>query len=157
MLRVTLDIARRWQRVFDIGSIPYHAGREIVHLLTCVQTHHDQRGDNRCYLDDLKLYHDALGTDSDPYVTALPPDPDMEVSCRRYRDQRQHPEVHGQYPMPDGMTIQQLTDEVIRLRGELAAVRQENVTLKVDRDSLNEALEITRTDGYNPFWEDPES
>ena len=81
-----------------------------------VQAHYDQRGDDRCHLDDAKLYHDALGIEPDPYVSALPPDADMEESCRRYVRQRQAPGVHGEHPMPGRMTIAQLTAEVERLR-----------------------------------------
>lgn len=89
---------------------------EVARLKGAVQAHHDQRGDDRCHLDDLKLYHDALGIVPDPYVTALPPAPDMEESCRRYIRQRQCPAVAGTYPMPGDMTIDQLTTENERLR-----------------------------------------
>lgn len=88
---------------------------EVDRLKACVRTHHDQRGNDRCFLDDLKLYRDALGIGPDPYVTALPPTPDMEESCRRYIRQRQCPAVAGTYPMPGGMTISQLAAEVDRL------------------------------------------
>lgn len=95
---------------------------ELERLRTAVRLHYEQRGDNRCHLDDLKLYHDALGIAPDPYVTALPPDEDMEESCRRYRRQRQCPTVAGTYPMPGGMTIAQLESEVERLRTERDAI-----------------------------------
>jgi uncharacterized small protein (DUF1192 family) len=95
---------------------------ELERLKAAVRLHYDQRGDDRCHLDDLKLYHDALGIAPDPYVTALPPDEDMEESCRRYRRQRQCPTVAGTYPMPRGMTIAQLGSEVERLRAERDAL-----------------------------------
>ena len=87
---------------------------EIDRLKAAVRRHYDQRGDDRCHLDDLKLYHDALGIEPDPYVTALPPEADMAESCRRYVKQRQCPAVAGKYPVPGGMTIAQLTEAVER-------------------------------------------
>lgn len=86
------------------------ANNELDRVKAAVQLHHDQRGDNRCADDDLKLYHDVLGINPDPYVTAQPPEADMAESCARYRRQRQCPEVAGTYPMPFDMTIQQLSD-----------------------------------------------
>lgn len=90
---------------------------ENAHIRAAVQSHHDQRGDNRCHLDDLKLYHDVLGEGVAPYVGALPPTLDMEESCRRYIRQRRCPGPEGVLPLPENMTIAQLTEEVERLRG----------------------------------------
>ena len=98
---------------------------ELARVIRCVQTHYDQRGDRRCWMDDLKLYHDVLGVGEDPYITAMPPDPDAEESCKRYIRQRQHPDAHGKYPMPGDMTIEQLTEEVKRLQGELDQCKKE--------------------------------
>jgi hypothetical protein len=106
---------------------------EVERLKGAVRLHYEQRGDSRCHLDDLKLYHDALGIDPDPYVTALPPDEDMEESCRRYRRQRQCPTVSGTYPLPGGMTIAQLTAEVERLRIERDEFQQTQAAI-IDRN-----------------------
>ena len=97
---------------------------EVDRLRKAVQSHYDQRGDDRCHLDDLKLYHDALGIEPDPYVTALPIEADMIESRRRYIRQRQAPETEGLVTLPDCMTIQQLTEEVKRLRKENAELAQ---------------------------------
>ena len=87
---------------------------EIKRLKSCIRFHRDIKGDDRCRLDDLKLYHDALGEGVDPFQGALPPDECMLESCRRYIEQRKNPEHTAL--MPDEMTIAQLTDEVARLR-----------------------------------------
>jgi len=90
-----------------------------------VRAHYSQRGDDRCHLDDLKLYHEVLGEGINPYVGALPPTECMLESCRRYIEQRRCPGPNGVVPLPDNMTIQQLTDEVKWLRGELEIAREE--------------------------------
>jgi hypothetical protein len=89
---------------------------EVDRLRSAVREHHDQRGDDRCHLDDRKLYHAVLGEGVDPYASALPPDADMLESCRRYISQRRCPGPQGVLPLPGGMTIAQLTAEVDRLR-----------------------------------------
>jgi hypothetical protein len=91
---------------------------EVASLRTAVREHHDQRGDDRCHLDDQKLYHAVLGEGADPYAGALPPDEDMLESCRRYIQQRRCPGPAGVAPLPGGMTIVQLSAEVDRLRAE---------------------------------------
>jgi uncharacterized small protein (DUF1192 family) len=117
---------------------------ELERLRAAVRLHYEQRGDSRCHLDDLKLYHDALGIAPDPYVTALPPDEDMEESCRRYRRQRQCPTVAGTYPMPGGMTISQLESEVERLRAErdavLLALGRQSVAIAVTKFDIMESV-----------------
>jgi hypothetical protein len=97
---------------------------EAARLRAAVRAHHDQGGDDRCRLDDLKLYHDALGEGVDPFVGALPPGEDMEESCRRYIRQRRCPGPEGVVPLPGDMTIAQLTSEVERLRRENAEFRE---------------------------------
>lgn len=106
------------------------AEQEVQRIKAATQLHHDQRGDNRCWLDDLKLYHDVLGNYPDPYVTALPSEIDMIESCQRYIRQRQCPGVVGRYPMPGDMTIAQLTTEAERLSRE--------------RDQANDVLRIVQ-------------
>jgi hypothetical protein len=115
------DLCNQWldaEPAIDGPTCYTCRGIELTRLKAAVQLHHDQRGDNRCYLDDLKLYHDVLGINPDPYVTAQPPEADMTESCARYRRQRQCPEVAGTYPMPYGMTIQQLSDCVTKFSEE---------------------------------------
>ncbi len=61
---------------------------EIRRLRAGIRTHRDQRGDDRCWLDDEKLY--ALLHEGVPARTSL----DIELmlpNCRRFIETRQHP------------------------------------------------------------------
>jgi hypothetical protein len=104
------------------GGVPPDEARRLVdeveRIKAAVQEHHDQTGDNRCWLDDIKLYHAVLDEGVDPYVGALPPDDDMLESCRRYIRQRRYPGITGIVPLPDDMTIAQLTAEIRHLNLE---------------------------------------
>lgn len=93
-------------------------------IIAAVREHHNQRGDDRCHFDDLKLYRAVLGEGVDPYVGALPPDEDMEESCRRYIRQRRCPGPQGVLPLPGDMTIAQLSAEVERLQAENSNLRE---------------------------------
>lgn len=108
---------------------------EIDRLKSAIREHRDQKGDDRCWLDDGKLYA-ALGEgDIDLYATALPPKCDFLVSCERYWKERQQPLEHGTNKLPEGMTIQQLTKEVERLDSlvvELSKPRPHVVETAVD-------------------------
>ena len=89
---------------------------EVDKIKAVVQHHYEQRKDNRCHLDDDKLYYDVLGIGTDPYITALPETCDMLTSCIRYIRQRQNPLAAGSVRLPFDMTIDQLTKEVERLQ-----------------------------------------
>jgi hypothetical protein len=99
-------------------------------LEAAIRNHRDQRGDNRCHLDDHALYS-VLG-EGQPN-TALPPECEFLESCKRFYRQRQHPCDEGVDLLPDDMTIQQLTDEVKRLRGALEKIADTNMYF-YDRD-----------------------
>lgn len=58
------------------------------HLKDAIRGHRDQKGDDRCYLDDAKLY-DALG-EGQPDTT-LPPQEVFLANCARYHAARQKP------------------------------------------------------------------
>lgn len=96
------------------------AERDIV--VAAVREHHDQRGDDRCVMDDTRLYFKVLGEGADPYANALPPEADMLESCRRYIRQRRCPGPEGVLPLPGDMTIAQLTERVGRLTAALESV-----------------------------------
>jgi glutamate-1-semialdehyde aminotransferase len=88
---------------------------EVDRLASAIRDHRDQRGDDRCFEDDQKLYG-VLGEPIPANVTALPPRCDFLESCSRYHEQRQNPA--DVYP-PDKMTIAQLEAEVDRLNVEV--------------------------------------
>lgn len=85
---------------------------EAERLRAAIAEHHAQRGDDRCWLDDLKLYA-AAGIDADPADLALPARGDFLASCERYWCQRQRPEDRTR---PPGKTIGQLERENAELR-----------------------------------------
>jgi hypothetical protein len=63
------------------------AGR-IADLEAAIRNHRDQRGDDRCFLDDLTLY-EAVGLQQ--ANTALPPKDVFLGNCARYWECRQSP------------------------------------------------------------------
>jgi hypothetical protein len=123
-LRLTMDEADPdWDAKFARVLIENATlAREVERLRSAIREHRDQRDDRRCWLDDLKLYAALDDGPPDPDTTALPPREDFLESCRRYWEQRQCPAMSGKAPMPGGMTIEQLTAEVERLRSTLRSV-----------------------------------
>jgi hypothetical protein len=93
---------------------------EIERLKAAIREHRDQRGDDRCWEDDAKLYA-VLGEGG--AETALPPKAEFLKSCERFYEQRQCPAVKGK---AEGMTIAQLEAEIERLRGLKDAIRRFN-------------------------------
>jgi hypothetical protein len=81
-------------------------------LVQAIREHRDQRGDDRCWEDDAKLYA-VLGEGDGEAETALPQKAEFLKSCERFYEQRQCPATAGQRK---GMTIAQLEAEVERLR-----------------------------------------
>jgi hypothetical protein len=87
---------------------------KIYELEDAIRNHRDQKGDDRCFLDDMELYK-VLG-DKVPFDNRLPPKCDFLESCKRFWEQRQYPPEKDHISLPDDMTIAQLTEEVKRLR-----------------------------------------
>jgi hypothetical protein len=108
------------------------AADEIDRLRAAIRSHRDQRGDDRCWMDDCELYN-SLGEPVPVEYSALPPKADFLASCERFYEQRQVPVVKGNAALPSCMTIRQLTDEVEELRrtnagrGELIARLQTDI------------------------------
>lgn len=87
----------------------------VRRLEEAIRKHRDQRGDNRCWLDDVELYRSLRDELSEYAVdTELPPKCDFLMSCSRYWDQRQRPSDKNL--TPSCMTLAQLQAEVERLR-----------------------------------------
>jgi hypothetical protein len=85
---------------------------EVERLQAGIREHRDQRGDDRCWEDDARLYA-VLGEGDGEADSALPPKAEFLKSCERFYEQRQCPATAGQRK---GMTIAQLEAEVERLR-----------------------------------------
>lgn len=65
----------------------------IAKLEAAIREHRDQRGDDRCFLDDAKLYS-VLG-DNVEVDASLPPKCDFLASCERYWEQRRSETTEG--------------------------------------------------------------
>lgn len=64
---------------------------EVRRLRGGIRQHRDERGDDRCWLDDQRLY--ALLPDTGVAITTLPPKDVFLRSCERFWQTRQaHPE-----------------------------------------------------------------
>ena len=95
------------------------SAQRISKLETAIRTHRDQRGDDRCWLDDAALYA-VLDDGVDPYSVdaTLPPRKEFLESCSRYWGQRQSPGFDVEAG-PGCMTIRQLQDRIVELEKEL--------------------------------------
>lgn len=60
---------------------------EVLRLRQEIREHRDQRGDDRCWLDDVALH--ALLPDAPPALLELPPWEEMEKRCAAYFENRQ--------------------------------------------------------------------
>lgn len=90
------------------------SNNEVLRLRAAIRNHRDQRGDDRCWIDDEMLY----GSLDEPLpldISALPPKEDFLKSCERYYEQRRCP--LDAYP-PGKMRLAELEAEVERLRAE---------------------------------------
>lgn len=92
------------QRIEQLNS----ALDEINRLKDAIREHRDQKADDRCWLDDQKLYA-VLG--EGPAQTALPPREEFLKSCANFYDKRQNP---TELPLPCMMTMRELQDTVER-------------------------------------------
>lgn len=88
---------------------------EIARLREAIAKHRDQKGDDRCWLDDRELY--AALDPSVPADQSLPPKCDFLKSCERYWEQRQSLSDTFTLKHP---TIGQMNREITRLREALA-------------------------------------
>jgi hypothetical protein len=62
---------------------------EIVALRNGIRLHRDERGNDRCWLDDGRLY--GMFPEAKTAVTKLPDWPEFCGNCRRFWEQRQNP------------------------------------------------------------------
>lgn len=119
-----------WPVVFcDPGSggkpSAHHAGcvhermAEVERLRAAIRQHRDQRGDDRCWLDDARLYR-SLGADPEDCNIdgTLPPKCEFLKSCERYWEQRQSANEKLSSEA-SAMTVAQLEAEIARLKAEL--------------------------------------
>lgn len=63
---------------------------EIKKLRNVIRYHRDQKGDDRCWVDDLRLY-EALPEGPVNYDPTLPPEEEFMANCKRFCKSRQTP------------------------------------------------------------------
>jgi hypothetical protein len=117
---------------------------EVGRLRAAIREHKDRRGDDRCWLDDGKLYSVLDGGGSRD--SSLPPKCEFLESCARFWEQRQHPEDKGR--RAGEMTIAQLEAEVGRLGAELDRLMPGGLKWPEVRRYIEDAREAHRT--YRP-------
>lgn len=75
-------------REMDLAFAVIARGAEIRRLRAAIRKHRDERGHDRCWLDDAQLY----GVLGEPQPdTSLPPEPEFIENCRRFHALRQAP------------------------------------------------------------------
>jgi hypothetical protein len=94
---------------------------KIERLRAAIREHRDQEGDDRCWLDDMRLYN-AL--DEGQEDCTLPPKCEFLKSCERYWEQRQSPGEKAASESSE-MTIGQLERDNADLRRRLEAATKE--------------------------------
>lgn len=69
---------------------PEQLKEEIKRLRSIIRYHRDQKGDDRCWVDDLRLY-ETLPEGSAGYDPTLPPEEEFLNNCKRFCHSRQTP------------------------------------------------------------------
>ncbi len=68
------------------------ARKEVERLQTAIRNHRDQKGDDRCWLDDAELYK-VLPEGPQP-LNQVPPEAEFLANCARYHKSRTVPEEY---------------------------------------------------------------
>jgi hypothetical protein len=63
---------------------------EVKKLRSVIRYHKDQKGDDRCWVDDIRLY-EALPEGSVGYDSTLPPEDVFMANCKKFCQSRQVP------------------------------------------------------------------
>lgn len=66
---------------------------EVKKLRTVIRYHKDQKGDDRCWVDDIRLY-ETLPEGPEGYNSTLPPENVFLDNCKRFCRSRQVPVGH---------------------------------------------------------------
>lgn len=75
----------------DLKSMTAEAlQEEVLKLRAAIRYHKDQKGDDRCWVDDLRLY-EALPEGSDGHDSTLPSEKIFLENCKRFCRSRQVP------------------------------------------------------------------
>lgn len=75
----------------DLESMtPEQLKAEVQKLRGVIRYHRDQKGDDRCWVDDLRLY-ELLPEGAKGYDSTLPPEEEFLANCKRFCQSRQTP------------------------------------------------------------------
>lgn len=106
-----------WRRAFDKAADErMEAKNRYYELYEAIREHRDQHGDDRCWMDDQKLY--AVLKDDNLGDNRTPPKEKMLQTCSRYIDSRCQPTA-------DWKSYEELEDDNLRLRLGLKSIRHE--------------------------------
>lgn len=83
---IELELARRG----DPPLVP--ASERVLQLETAIRNHRDQRGDDRCWIDDVELYALLPEGKGNSDLSLCHPD-EMIENCKRYISARQDPSL----------------------------------------------------------------
>lgn len=93
-----------------VSRVQVPPGYTVADLVEAIRHHRDQRGDDRCWLDDQELYA-VLG--EGPAETGLPPRDIFLANCARFWQCRQDPSANYETV---AAREQALKDEILRQR-----------------------------------------
>jgi hypothetical protein len=88
------EVLKEYENPSDLGlkdDYVYLLARDVQELRNAIRKHRDERGHDRCWLDDQELYKalpEGLQGDS-----KLPPKEEFIKNCHRYWEHRQDPSV----------------------------------------------------------------
>ncbi|MBI4458052.1 hypothetical protein HY633_03765 [Candidatus Uhrbacteria bacterium] len=109
--------------IFDQNMTRGKLSAAIKKFRQSIRYHRDQKGDDRCWLDDYKLW--ALLEDTPPKPTALPPHDEMMARCRDFFTHRR---ADAADPIPaDAQADSQKWDD------DLEVMSEESLRLELDR------------------------
>jgi hypothetical protein len=137
--------ARRAGADSDIkGATPAELHALIIIARDDIRWHRDQRGHDRCWLDDLKVYS-SLPEYKNPYVRQLCTRAEFLARCDDFFENRQNPNENPASPAGrmgkakdsdlQSMDLDELGSELLRLRGGIREHRSKGRTVSWEDDS----------------------
>lgn len=142
MAMIKAHLSRACYQIDDAEENWHNAAIDAKAFRDAITKHRDQKGDDRCWLDDQELY---IAAGLEPAETALPCRNDFLASCERYWCQRQTPE---QRTRPPGKTIGQLEREtkvLVEIGREVLAVYDEAMNTGKSTTLPGETIDRLRT------------
>ena len=121
------------------------AKAEVRRLRVAIRDHRGQRGDDRCWLDDMALYAMLPDGPPDPSITALPPEGEFLANCARYHARRQAPSI-GPADGPQGRWVTRA--EVDRFDHGMRQIERFEQLLGVNTDATPPARLVSRIFGH---------